>query len=134
MTACQLAEKNSTLYDCGKHFINGKPSALYETSDPTWIPTINLGYELATISSSESTFARNDRPKQCINNLNQINESTEKKKKVVKENLPQKKIQQIKAGVKSKEIQTAVSFVTSTEQKNAELKELTQNYLKKLLN
>ena len=43
LTACKLAEKNSTLYVYGKHFINGKPSALYETTDPNWIPTINLG-------------------------------------------------------------------------------------------
>ena len=27
LTACQLAEKNSTLHVCGKNFINGKPSA-----------------------------------------------------------------------------------------------------------
>ena len=45
---------------CGKHFIDGKP-ALYETTDPNWIPTINLGYELVNISSPESTVARNDR-------------------------------------------------------------------------
>ena len=43
LTAWQLAEENSTLHVCGKHFINGKPPALYETTDPNWIPTINLG-------------------------------------------------------------------------------------------
>ena len=123
-TACQLAEKNLTLHVCGKHFINGKPSALYETTDPNWIPTINLGYELVTISSPESTVARNDRRKQRSNNLNQINESTEKKKKVVEVNLPQKEIQQIDADGKSKEIQTDVSFITSIEQENAELKRI----------
>ena len=63
LTACQLAEKNSTLHVCGKHFINGKPSALYETTDPNWISTINLGYELVTISSLESAAARNTRRK-----------------------------------------------------------------------
>ena len=63
LTACHLAEKNSTLHVCGKHLINGKPSALYETPDPNWIPTINLGYELGTVSSPESTVARNDRRK-----------------------------------------------------------------------
>ena len=65
-----------------------------------------------TISSPESTVARNHRRKQRSNNLNQINESTEKKKKVVEVNLPQKEIQQIDA-VKSKEIQTDVSFIPS---------------------
>ena len=113
LTTCQLSEKNSTLHVCGKHFINGKPSALYETTDPNWISTINLGYELVTISSPESTVARNDRRKRRSNNLNQINESTEKKKKVVEENLPRQEIQQTEAGVKSKEIQTVVSFITS---------------------
>ena len=79
LTACQLAEKNSTLHVCGKHFINGKPSALYETTDPNWIPTINLGYELVTISSPESTVAGNGRRKRH-SNLNQINESTGEEK------------------------------------------------------
>ena len=80
LTACQLAENNSTLHVCGKHFINGKASALYETTGPSWIPTINLGYELVTISLPESTVARNDRRKCRSNNLNQINKSTEKKR------------------------------------------------------
>ena len=38
LTACQLAEKNSTLHVCGKHFINGKPSAMYETADCMKLP------------------------------------------------------------------------------------------------
>ena len=111
MTACQPAEKNSTLHVCGKHFINGKPSALYETTDPNWIPTINLGYELVTISSRESAVNRSDRRKRCSNDLSQIHDCTEKKKKLVEENLPQEEIQQIEAGVQSKEIQTDVSFI-----------------------
>ena len=132
LTACQLAEKNSTLHVCGKHFINGKPSALYETTDPNWIPTVNLGYELVTISSPESTVARNDRRKRRSNNLNQINESTEKKKKVVEENVPQQEIQEIEAGVKSKEIQTDASFITSIEQENAELKRINTKLAKEI--
>ena len=81
LTACQLAEKNSTLHVCGKQFINGKPSSSYETINPNWIPTINLGYELVTIYSPGSTVARNAKRKRRSNNLNQINESTEKKRK-----------------------------------------------------
>ena len=77
-----------------------------------------------TISSPESTVARNDRRKRRSNNLNQINESTEKKKKVVEENVPQQEIQEIEAGVKSKEIQTDASFITSIELENAELKRI----------
>ena len=82
-----FAEKNSKLHVCGNHFINGKRSTLFQSTDPNWIPTINLGYELVTISSPESAAARNDRQKQRSHNLNQIHEST-KKKKVVEENLP----------------------------------------------
>ena len=82
MTAYQLAERNSELHVCGKLFINEKPLALYETTDPNWILTINLGYELVTVSSPESTVARNDRRKRRSYNLKQIHESTEKKKKV----------------------------------------------------
>ena len=115
-------KKLNIIHVCGKHVINWKPSALYETTDPTWIPTINLGYELVTISTPESTVGGNDRRKQRSNNINQINESTEKKKKVVEENLPQQEIQQIEAGVKSKEIQTDVSFITSIEQKKGRIK------------
>ena len=96
LTACQLAKRNSTLHVCGKDFINGKPSALYETADSNWIPIINLGYELVTISSAESIVARNNRRERRSNNLNQINENTEKKKKVVEESLPQEEIQKLK--------------------------------------
>ena len=45
---CQIAEQNSALHVCRKHFINGKP---YETTDSGCIPAINLGYELMTIFS-----------------------------------------------------------------------------------
>ena len=95
-----------------------------ETTDPNWIPTINLGYELVTISSRESAVNRTDRRKRCSNNLSQIHDSTEKKKKVVEENLPQEEIQQIETGVQSKEIQTDVSFINSMEQENVELKRI----------
>ena len=66
------------------------------------------------------------------NNLNQINENTEKKNKVVEQNLPQEENQQIEAGVKSKEIQTDVSFTTSMEQENAELKQINTKLAKKI--
>ena len=71
------------------------------------------------ISSPECRLAINDRRKQR-SNLNQINENTEKKKKVVEENLPQEETQQIEARVKSRKIQTELSFITSIEQENEE--------------
>ena len=77
-----------------------------------------------TISSPESIVARNDRRTRRSNNLNQINEGTEKEKKVVEENFPHQEIHQIEAGVKSKEIKTDVSFITSIEQENGELKRI----------
>ena len=30
---------------CSKHFINDKPSALYNVDNPDWLPTLNFGYE-----------------------------------------------------------------------------------------
>ena len=57
----QTPEKKSTLLVCGIHFVNETPSALCEITDPTWIATINLGYELVTISSAESVAAGTDR-------------------------------------------------------------------------
>ena len=77
-----------------------------------------------TISSPESIVARNDRRTRRSNNLNQINEGTQKEKKVVEENFPHQEIHQIEAGVKSKEIKTDVSFITSIEQENGELKRI----------
>ena len=85
-----------------------------------------------TISSPESTVARNHRRKRHSNNLNQINESTEKKKKVVEENFPQQEIQQTEAGVKSKENQTDASFITSIELENAELKRINRKLAKEI--
>ena len=85
-----------------------------------------------TIFSPESTVARNDRRKRRSNNLNQINESTEKKMKVVEENFPQQEIQQTEAGVKLKETQTDASFITSIEQKNAELKRINRKLAKEI--
>ena len=85
-----------------------------------------------TISSPETTVARNDRRKRRSNSLNQINEGTEKKKNVVEHNLPQQEIQQIESGVKSKEIQTDVSFITSTKQENAELKRINAKLAKEI--
>ena len=71
------------------------------------------------ISSPECRLAINDRRKQR-SNLNQINENTEKKKKVVEENLPQEETQQIEACVKSRKIQAELSFINSIEQENEE--------------
>ena len=70
---------------------------------------------MVTNSSPESTVAGNDKLKWRSNKLNQIHEGTKEKKKVVDENLLQEKIQHIEAGVKSKEIQTDISFINSIE-------------------
>ena len=52
--------------------------------------------------------------------------------KVVEENFPQQEIQQIEAGVKLKETQTDASFITSIEQKNAELKRINRKLAKEI--
>ena len=44
LTENQLAVKNSMLNVCSNHFISGQPSKLYETFDPDWATSINLGY------------------------------------------------------------------------------------------
>ena len=46
--------------------------------------------------------------------------------------MSQQEIQQIEAGVKSKEIQTDVSFITSIEQENAELKRVNTKLAKEI--
>ena len=44
LTENQLAVKTSMLNVCSNHFISGRPSKLYETFDPDWATSINLGY------------------------------------------------------------------------------------------
>ena len=46
LTENQLAVKNSMLNVCSNHFISGRPSKFYETCDPDWATSINLGYSL----------------------------------------------------------------------------------------
>ena len=31
---------------CSAHFINGKPAPLFEVSNPDWVPTLSMGYDL----------------------------------------------------------------------------------------
>ena len=50
----------------------------------------------------------------------------------MEENVPQQEIQEIEAGVKSKEIQTDASFITSIEQENAELKRINTKLAKEI--
>lgn len=44
LSTSQLATQNSTLKICGCHFINGQPAKLFETTNPDWVPTLNLGH------------------------------------------------------------------------------------------
>ena len=46
LTNAQLSEKNSTLRVCGKHFISGRPSQLFESTNPEGAPTLHLGHDV----------------------------------------------------------------------------------------
>ena len=46
LTNAQLSEKNLTLRVCGKHFISGRPSQLFESANPDWAPTLHLGHDV----------------------------------------------------------------------------------------
>ena len=37
---------------CSDHFVSGKPAKLYESLDPDWVPTMNLGYPKKSYNSS----------------------------------------------------------------------------------
>ena len=39
---------------CSDHFISGCPSQLYDTTNPDWVPSINLGYVRTTSGSATS--------------------------------------------------------------------------------
>ena len=42
---------------CSKHFISGRPAYLYDTTNPDWLPTLNLGHFKST-SKRSSTLNR----------------------------------------------------------------------------
>ena len=63
LSVCQLPEKNSTVHIGGQHFINGKPSVLFDTTGPNWIPTLMLDYKSVAIFSPESASVQNDQRK-----------------------------------------------------------------------
>lgn len=58
----QLAEINSTLHVCSYHFVSGRPSKLFESSNPDWAPSLHLGYSNNTnAAQSEERFDRRQR-------------------------------------------------------------------------
>ena len=38
---------------CSVHFINGKPAPLFEVSNPDWVPTLSMGYDLRIVDCTE---------------------------------------------------------------------------------
>ena len=51
---------------CSDHFISGKPSALYASTNPDWVPTLKLGYYKAPNSlSSTNRYHQERRSKRC---------------------------------------------------------------------
>ncbi len=46
---------------CSDHFMNGEPSALYDNTSPDWIPSLQLGYQSTSITSSSSKASRYER-------------------------------------------------------------------------
>ena len=43
---------------CSRHFISGEPAALYDQSNPDWLPTLNLGYDRMSASKSSVQVER----------------------------------------------------------------------------
>lgn len=43
---------------CSMHFISGKPSTVYDTNNPDWAPSVNMGYECSTSSQASSRYQR----------------------------------------------------------------------------
>ena len=45
---------------CSRHFVSEKPASLYDSTNPSWLPTLELGHVKhgsSTVSSTESQFA-----------------------------------------------------------------------------
>jgi len=66
LTTAQLSEKNSSLKVCGKHFVNGKPSKLFETTSTDWAPSMFLGQEVKTLGDDRYVRAKNRREQKSL--------------------------------------------------------------------
>ncbi|KAL3270822.1 hypothetical protein HHI36_021342 [Cryptolaemus montrouzieri] len=55
---CELNEANSSSYRvCSKHFVDGKPSPLFDTKSKDWIPNLNLpGSEIQEVKPVENVI------------------------------------------------------------------------------
>lgn len=62
LAAINRAEMKAESYPyvrvCSDHFHNGKPAALYDSTNPDWVPSLKLGYGEG---GSNSSLARHDR-------------------------------------------------------------------------
>ncbi|XP_041362560.1 uncharacterized protein LOC121378453 [Gigantopelta aegis] len=43
---------------CSRHFISGKPSTLYDETNPDWVPSLNLGYKQCTSTDPGQRYSR----------------------------------------------------------------------------
>ena len=46
---------------CFKHFVSGKPAYLFDTNNPDWLPTLNLGHSKRSARPSSSAIDRYER-------------------------------------------------------------------------
>ncbi|XP_041347065.1 uncharacterized protein LOC121366856 [Gigantopelta aegis] len=46
---------------CSLHFINGKPSALYDKTNPDWAPTLHLGHDKFKLTTGKENSSRHER-------------------------------------------------------------------------
>ena len=70
---------------CSNHFISGRTSKLYETCDPDWAPSINLGYSPHNVNTSGiDIFNRRKRRKEFQRHQQQAEINSKMKKDVEK--------------------------------------------------
>ena len=70
LTEAQLSETNSTFRVCGKHFIKGQPSKLFESTDPDWAPSLELGYKVTVNNDPVLSVDRSNKRKRRAENKN----------------------------------------------------------------
>ena len=62
---------------CSKHFISGRPAYLYDTTNPDWLPTLNLGHFKSTSSTANARYLRAKRRKVCTTEATEATEAAQ---------------------------------------------------------
>ena len=69
---------------CSRHFVSGRPAALWDKYNTDWVPTLHLGHTKSKVVDHETRVSRAERSKARAKRANEIQEqeATEKRKRM----------------------------------------------------